>query len=440
MKKLTSILTAILFLSGIVYGQGTVIDTTFYSQSLDTTRFVKIYLPEGYNPNDVIRYPVIYYLHGFLSNQNSKPFIIDSVSALIGNGTIKPVIFVKSDGRAKPLQSWDLKGSMYTNSELNGRFEDYIVYDLVDFIDTNYKTIASRDKRCIMGLSMGGGGAMTLALKHPDIYKGLASHSGRLEFNSINDLIPYVLAQSGGSPPYQYSPDNGFPSQLLFSLASAFSPNLANPPYLVDFILDSSGNKVDSVWAKWLLHNPPKFANALPPDTNLAIYFDCGEQDELLLFPYNVNFADSLDKLGLSYKFLPFQGGHSDKFYSRLPISLTFLDLVINVTATSISVEKFEKQVNVPQSIILHQNYPNPFNAQTMIEYQLPQAGHVRLVIHNLLGQKINTLIDRTLQAGLYRAVWDGKDSAGRIVPSGVYFYRLKVNHFSMTKKMLLLQ
>ena len=72
MKKLKLIIAAVLILSGIVYGQGTVIDTTFYSKSLGTTPFV--------------------------------------------------------------------------NPELNGRFEDYIVFDLLDFIDTNYKILATRDK------------------------------------------------------------------------------------------------------------------------------------------------------------------------------------------------------------------------------------------------------------------------------------------------------
>jgi len=124
MKKLTLIIAAILILSGIAHGQGTVIDTTFYSQSLGTTPFVKIYLPEDYDPNDTTRYPVIYYLHGFSRDPNYRPFIIDILNSLIGNGTIKPVIFVKPDGSVEPLQNWDPMSSLFVNSELNGRIAD----------------------------------------------------------------------------------------------------------------------------------------------------------------------------------------------------------------------------------------------------------------------------------------------------------------------------
>ena len=93
-----------------------------------------------------------------------------------------------------------------------------------------------------------------------------------------------------------------------------------------------------------------------------------------------------------------------------------------------------------PGKFLLHQNYFNPFNPQTMIEYQLPQTCHVRLVVYNLLGQEIATLLDQIKQAGQFNLVWDGKDSYGRVVPSGVYFYRLETENFSEMKSMILLE
>jgi len=75
-----------------------------------------------------------------------------------------------------------------------------------------------------------------------------------------------------------------------------------------------------------------------------------------------------------------------------------------------------------------------------MIEYQLPQPGHIRLEIYNLLGQKIRALINENQRAGYFRTIWDGKDGSGKIAPSGVYFYRLETESFSEMKKMLLLQ
>lgn len=269
MKKLTLIIVAILILSGITNGQGTVIDTTFYSKSLGTTPFVKIYLPEGYDIKDTTRYPVIYYLHGFGKDHNGHAFIIDSLDALIETQRIEPVILVKPDGSAGSLQHWDQVGSYYANSELIGQFEDYIVFDLVDFIDTHYKTNANCDKRCIMGHSMGAMGAMALALKHPDIYSGVASHSGLLDYTFFKDLVPYVLNENGSSPPYSFNPNAGFLTLSMFRFAASYSPNLANLPYQVDFLLNNQGNLVDRVWTKWLKYDPITLATALPPDANL---------------------------------------------------------------------------------------------------------------------------------------------------------------------------
>lgn len=94
----------------------------------------------------------------------------------------------------------------------------------------------------------------------------------------------------------------------------------------------------------------------------------------------------------------------------------------------------------VLEKFFLHQNYPNPFNSQTNIEYELHQTSYVRLDIYNAIGQKISTLFNETQQAGHFCVSWNGKDSAGRIVPSGVYFYRLEAGGFTEVKKMLFLQ
>ncbi len=87
----------------------------------------------------------------------------------------------------------------------------------------------------------------------------------------------------------------------------------------------------------------------------------------------------------------------------------------------------------------LVQNYPNPFNPTTTIEYRLTRAGRVRLIIYNLLGQEVRTLVQAEQPAGIYRVVWDGRDARGRQMPAGVYFYRLQTEHASAVKKMILM-
>lgn len=84
----------------------------------------------------------------------------------------------------------------------------------------------------------------------------------------------------------------------------------------------------------------------------------------------------------------------------------------------------------VARDFILHQNYPNPFNPETTIEYQLPQPSQVKVVIYNLAGQSVRTLIDAPQAAGRFRLNWDGKDEAGNSVTSGVYLYELQANDF----------
>lgn len=94
----------------------------------------------------------------------------------------------------------------------------------------------------------------------------------------------------------------------------------------------------------------------------------------------------------------------------------------------------------LPQKYALFDNYPNPFNSQTFIEYQVPEAGHVRVSIYNLLGQRIITLVDKKHQTGRFNLIWDGKDYLGKSVPSGVYFCKMEAEGFAETKKMLLLE
>jgi len=83
----------------------------------------------------------------------------------------------------------------------------------------------------------------------------------------------------------------------------------------------------------------------------------------------------------------------------------------------------------------LKQNYPNPFNPSTRIQYALPAKGHVRLAIHNVLGQTVAVLVDAVRDAGTYEV-----DFSGSQMPSGVYYYTLTGGDFSLTRKMLLLR
>ena len=101
--------------------------------------------------------------------------------------------------------------------------------------------------------------------------------------------------------------------------------------------------------------------------------------------------------------------------------------------------EKRER-LNTPSELALFQNYPNPFNPETVILYELPQMSQVEVVIFNLLGERIRTLVNQRQAAGQHRLHWDGRNEFGMPVPSGVYLYRLRAGEFVQTRKMVLMQ
>lgn len=94
----------------------------------------------------------------------------------------------------------------------------------------------------------------------------------------------------------------------------------------------------------------------------------------------------------------------------------------------------------LPAGYVLEQNYPNPFNPETRIEFALPSSGNVRLIVYNLLGREVRTLVSTVLAAGQHTINWDSRDDAGQAVASGVYFYRLEAGDHTMTRKMMLLK
>jgi hypothetical protein len=94
----------------------------------------------------------------------------------------------------------------------------------------------------------------------------------------------------------------------------------------------------------------------------------------------------------------------------------------------------------IPDQTILFQNYPNPFNSQTVISFQIKTATKVKLEFYDILGKKIQTLVDDFKSTGYYSESWDGKDENGLQVPTGIYFYRLKTNNYIQTKKLLIIK
>ncbi|HDY75625.1 MAG TPA: T9SS type A sorting domain-containing protein [Candidatus Marinimicrobia bacterium] len=100
----------------------------------------------------------------------------------------------------------------------------------------------------------------------------------------------------------------------------------------------------------------------------------------------------------------------------------------------------FNTTAPIPQTYTLHQNYPNPFNPSTTIRYDLPEAAQVHLVIYNILGQEVVSLVNKQESAGFHSIIWNSKNQYGKTVSPGIYFYLLKTDRYIATKKLVLLK
>lgn len=104
--------------------------------------------------------------------------------------------------------------------------------------------------------------------------------------------------------------------------------------------------------------------------------------------------------------------------------------LTTNVNDNAVTIEDYR----------LEQNYPNPFNPSTRIEYSVPKSMHVTVAIYNMLGQKVKTLVDEQVAAGVHAAHWNGTDDNGEIVANSVYFYQMQSEFGLIKKKMMFLK
>lgn len=133
-----------------------------------------VYLPPKY-AESTERYPVIYYLHGGSGNQREGRWMIRKVDAAIQTGKMKPVIIVCP--QALPI-GWYINANVTDPKVTSGPIEDVMIDDLIPYIDSHYRTIATREGRGIEGFSMGGRGTLMLAFKHPDLFCAASSVAG----------------------------------------------------------------------------------------------------------------------------------------------------------------------------------------------------------------------------------------------------------------------
>jgi S-formylglutathione hydrolase FrmB len=143
----------------------------FYSNALQKDMVINVTLPCGYNDSEV-PYPVLYLCHGLTSNYREFEFI--GVPEYLNRFDM--IIVTVDVGN-----SWYVNWAKSENGQLNN-YSDHITQDIIGYVDSNYRTIKDRKGRAINGISMGGFGAMSIGLSHPELFCSVASASGALKY------------------------------------------------------------------------------------------------------------------------------------------------------------------------------------------------------------------------------------------------------------------
>lgn len=240
-------------------------------------RSVTIYLPPDYETNPTKRYPVVYGLHGYSVNDEiwSKEIgASGSIDAAYAKGLTGLILVLPS---TQTLHN----GSMYSSSVTTGDWEGFITKDLVEYIDSNYRTLAKRESRGLMGHSMGGYGTTRIGMKYPEVYSALY-------------IIAPCCMGARGAPPAavldelraikdpQATTSMGFMHRATLAVASAWSPNPKNPPLYVD--LPTTGDMNDPIIAQWAANAPLAMVDQYMFNLRqyTAIALDVGDKDGLV--------------------------------------------------------------------------------------------------------------------------------------------------------------
>lgn len=280
---------------------GEIVKTTIYSDSIagalldeNPEQSVNIYLPYGYYESNE-RYPVVYFLHGFGESNRYFEGQRASIDKAFYYGE-KSFIFVEPNGGSS------LGGSFYFNSEVSGNWEDYITKDLISYIDSSYRTKASKESRGIAGYSMGGSGAINIALNNPDLFNAVYVFSpGLLKDGELDTM----LRSWGGNRRY------------INSYGAAASPNSTLDPMFEvpgeTYDVEELNNQVVEKWYKIFGDHNKKVDDYLQSNDRLEgikINVNVGDYYKWIV-EGGVDFSRVLSERYVPHTFELGKGGHS---------------------------------------------------------------------------------------------------------------------------------
>jgi S-formylglutathione hydrolase FrmB len=286
----------------------------------DPNRSLLVYLPAGYD-RSTQRYPVIYYLPNALEgfrvdfDQHGAQALFDRA---MGTGVIEKVIIVTADLNTQIGCSW------YVNSPVTGNWEEFVLSELVPYVDANFRTLPNRDSRGIMGDRMGGYGAIRFGMRHPDVFGSVyALHPvgtgpGVQTMHSRPDWDRLARAQA-----ISELRGDTF-SNIFLSIYQAAVPNPDRPPLYVDFAAHRTDGQlvVDPAVTARLLQNFALESSIAQYAENLkslrGFEFDWGRSDANHDHVYaNQAFTHKLDEFGIPHEAEEYRGGWGDRVWGE---------------------------------------------------------------------------------------------------------------------------
>jgi enterochelin esterase-like enzyme len=280
----------------------------------EVERQVMVVLPPSYASSPNKRYPVVYYLHGFaIDGKNFYNYmrVPEAVAKNAAEGNEFIVVV--------PSTLTRMGGSMYSSSVTTGDFRKFIAEDLVGYIDSHYRTIASRGGRGLVGHSMGGYGTWVIGMSYPQVFDSIWAQSACC-VSPRTETVESATAMA--AVPYDGVDQSGFGMRAGLASAVAWAPNPQNPPFYVDWpIRDGAVDPL--VMAKWANNSPlAMVASHLPALRSFdAIGLDVGDRDGLVRDDTLIH--EELDKFGVAHEWAVYEGTHTDKIGQR------FADVVL---------------------------------------------------------------------------------------------------------------
>jgi enterochelin esterase-like enzyme len=271
-------------------------------------RNAMVVLPASYAKSPKRRYPVVYYLHGFAIDGRNFYNFMHVPEAVDHNARAgREFIVVVPDTLTK------LGGSMYSSSVTTGDFQAFVARDLVAYIDSHYRTIATRKGRGLAGHSMGGYGVWTIGMTHPGVFGSLYAQSACCGLPRVETE---ASAQKLSSIPIEQGVKADFGTRAALASMVAWSPNPKNPPYFAD--PPFKDGKVDQlVMAEWANNSPlamiPSHVWALRSYD--AIGSDVGTKDGLIKDDTAIH--EMLDKQGVANTWATYDGTHTNHIAQR---------------------------------------------------------------------------------------------------------------------------